>query len=204
MWSLLLAGFLLFGEQAQGARASVAVTLHGVWSLPRPGIKPMSSALADGLSTAPPGQPSHWLSLHSVPGNRRAAAETWTAWNPSDRWNLDPPVCVLCSGAQSCPTLRDPVDRSPPGSSVHGNSPGKNSEVGCHALLRGSSQLRDQTQISCIAGGFFTSWPTREANFSGSQLHSMRPALQVSSKSGNPKPASRCKVRDLPRLTSVC
>ena len=32
----------------------------------------------------------------------------------------------------------------------------------------------------------------------------VRPALQVSSKSGNPKPASRCKVRDLPRLTSVC
>ena len=28
---------------------------------------------------------------------------------------------------------------------------------------RGSSQPRDQTQVSCIAGGFFTSWATREA-----------------------------------------
>ena len=28
---------------------------------------------------------------------------------------------------------------------------------------RGSSQSRDQTQVSCIAGGFFTSWTTREA-----------------------------------------
>ena len=28
---------------------------------------------------------------------------------------------------------------------------------------RGSSQLRDQTQVSCIAGGFFTLWATREA-----------------------------------------
>ena len=28
---------------------------------------------------------------------------------------------------------------------------------------RGSSQPRDPTQISCIAGGFFTSWATREA-----------------------------------------
>ena len=28
---------------------------------------------------------------------------------------------------------------------------------------RGSSQPRDQTQLSCIAGGFFTSWGTREA-----------------------------------------
>ena len=27
---------------------------------------------------------------------------------------------------------------------------------------RGSSQPRDQTQISCIAGGFFTSWATRK------------------------------------------
>ena len=31
----------------------------------------------------------------------------------------------------------DPVDCSPPGSSVHGDSPGKNTGVGCHALLQG-------------------------------------------------------------------
>ena len=28
---------------------------------------------------------------------------------------------------------------------------------------RGSSQPKDQTQVSCIAGGFFTSWAMREA-----------------------------------------
>ena len=38
---------------------------------------------------------------------------------------------------QSCPTLCDPMDCSPPGSSVHGDSPGKNTGVGCHALLQG-------------------------------------------------------------------
>ena len=38
---------------------------------------------------------------------------------------------------QSCPTLCDPMGRSPPGSSVHGGSLGKNSGVGCHALLQG-------------------------------------------------------------------
>ena len=37
------------------------------------------------------------------------------------------------------------------------NSPGKNTGVGCHFPLRGSSQARDQTQASCIAGGFLTS-----------------------------------------------
>ena len=31
------------------------------------------------------------------------------------------------------------------------------------SFLRESSQSRDQTQVSCIAGGFFTSWATREA-----------------------------------------
>ena len=31
----------------------------------------------------------------------------------------------------------DPLDSSPPGSSVHGDSPGKNTGVGCHALLQG-------------------------------------------------------------------
>ena len=36
---------------------------------------------------------------------------------------------MLCLVAQLCPTLCDPVDRSPPGSSVRGDSPGKNTGV---------------------------------------------------------------------------
>ena len=43
---------------------------------------------------------------------------------------------VLCFVAQSCPTLCDPMDCRLPGSSVHGHSPGKNSGVGCLALLQ--------------------------------------------------------------------
>ena len=38
---------------------------------------------------------------------------------------------------QSCPTLCSPMDCSSWGSSVHGDSPGKNTGVGCHALLQG-------------------------------------------------------------------
>ena len=34
-------------------------------------------------------------------------------------------------------TLCDPLDCSPPGSSVHGDSAGKNTGVGCHFLLQG-------------------------------------------------------------------
>ena len=37
---------------------------------------------------------------------------------------------------QSCPTLCNPMDCSPPGSSIHRDSPGKNTGVGCHALLQ--------------------------------------------------------------------
>ena len=49
--------------------------------------------------------------------------------------SLAPPV--PCLVAQSCLTLCDPMDCSPPGSSVDGDSPGKNTGVGCHALLQG-------------------------------------------------------------------
>ena len=45
---------------------------------------------------------------------------------------------VLCWVAQSCPTLWDRRDCSPPGSSVLGDSPGKNTGVSCHALLQGN------------------------------------------------------------------
>ena len=44
-------------------------------------------------------------------------------------------VCACVLVAQSCPTLCDPIDYILPGSSVHGDSPGQNTEVGCHALL---------------------------------------------------------------------
>ena len=47
------------------------------------------------------------------------------------------PHCVLCLIAQSCPTLCDPMDCTPPGSSVHGDSPGKHTGVDDHALLQG-------------------------------------------------------------------
>ena len=43
----------------------------------------------------------------------------------------------MCLVAQSCLTLCDSMDCSPPGSSVHGDSLGKNTGMGCHALLQG-------------------------------------------------------------------
>ena len=60
-------------------------------------------------------------------------------------------VCVL--GCSVTLILCDPVDCSPPSSSVHWNSPGKNTRVGCWLP---SSRASSQTQVSCIAGRFFT------------------------------------------------
>ena len=45
---------------------------------------------------------------------------------------------VLWLVTQSCSTLCHPTDCSPLDSSVHGDSPGKNTGLGCHALLQGS------------------------------------------------------------------
>ena len=112
---------------------------------------------------------------------------------------------VLCCAGPLSRVWLLVTPRSPPGSSVQGDSPGKNTEVGCHTLLqgifptqgsnpgllhcrqilyhlshqgkpistevgnlaypfsRGSSQPRNWTKVSCIAGAFFTSWATREA-----------------------------------------
>ena len=47
------------------------------------------------------------------------------------------PAVQKCLVTQSCPTLCDPINCCPPGFSVHGDSPGRNIRVGCHALLQG-------------------------------------------------------------------
>ena len=54
--------------------------------------------------------------------------------------------------AQSCPTLCNPMDYT-----VHGKFQARILEWVAFPFSRGSSQTRDQTQVSHIAGGFFTS-----------------------------------------------
>ena len=53
--------------------------------------------------------------------------------------------------AQSCPTLCDPMDCSPPGSSVHGIFQARILEWVAMPFSRGLSQHRDQTRVSRIA-----------------------------------------------------
>ena len=58
--------------------------------------------------------------------------------------------------SQSCLTLCNPMDCSPPGSSVHGIFQARILEWVAISFSRGSSQPRDQTQVSHIAGRCFT------------------------------------------------
>ena len=62
-----------------------------------------------------------------------------------------------------CPTLCDPMDYSPPGSSVHGILQVRILEWVAIFFSRGSSWPRDQTQVSHIADRCFNLWATREA-----------------------------------------
>ena len=65
--------------------------------------------------------------------------------------------------AQSCPTLWDPMDCSPPGSSVRRILWARILEWVAIPCSNGSSWPRDQNQVSYTAGGFFAVWATREA-----------------------------------------
>ena len=57
--------------------------------------------------------------------------------------------CACDKLLQSCPTLCDSMDCSPPGSSVHGDSPGKNT-VGCHLIFQGTFLLVDSKALQSL------------------------------------------------------
>ena len=66
--------------------------------------------------------------------------------------------------AQLCSTLCDPMDCSPPGSSVHGILQARVLEWVAIAFSRGSSWPRDRTLVSCLAGRFFAVWATGKSH----------------------------------------
>ena len=58
---------------------------------------------------------------------------------------------------------------------VHGILQARTLEGAAFLFSMGSFQPRDQTQVSCIAGEFFTSWATRHA------LEALKPGINFSS-----------------------
>ena len=93
-------------------------------------------------------------------------AKSWTRLSDwSDLiWYL---LCVQAKSLQLCPTLCDPMDCSPPGSSVHVDSPGKNTEVGCQPSSRGSSQpslLWNPSLLCLLQAGSLALAPSGESS----------------------------------------
>ena len=65
--------------------------------------------------------------------------------------------------SQLCPPLCDPMDCGPPGSSVHWILQARILEWVVISFSRGSSQPKDQTQVSRTAGRLFTVWATGDS-----------------------------------------
>ena len=84
--------------------------------------------------------------------------------------------CVLRAvrSLQLCLTLCDPMDCSLPGSFVHGISKARILEWVAIFYSKGSSRPRDQTHVSCVSCGFFTTefmiWSTKSTLLKSNQL----------------------------------
>ena len=115
--------------------------------LPNPRIKPVSHALAGGFfNTAPQGRFSSRLQIATflpcpLMVERKKELSGLSDVSSSVQFS---------SVTQSCPTLCDPMDCSLPGSSVQGISQARILEWVAISSSRGSSQPRDQIQVSCI------------------------------------------------------
>ena len=79
--------------------------------------------------------------------------KAWITLPAEDPW----PVYVKVKVTQLCPTLCNPLDYT-----VHGILQARILEWVAFPFSKGSSQPRDQTQVSRIAGRFFTNWAIRE------------------------------------------
>ena len=126
----------------------------------------------------------------------RSRCVEWKGWEVSVKWNW-------CLVAQLCPILCDPVDCSPPGSSVCGNLQARILERVAISFSRRSSRPRDRARVSCTAGGFFAIWATtlpraepQHSSFSWLCTESWNLDLTA----GAPTAASGCVDNGLPQL----
>ena len=130
--------------------------------------------LCDSVDCGPPGSSAHgilqarilvWVAMSFSRGSSRPRDLTHISYvSCIDRrilyhqCHLGIPHrnAVLCLVTQSCPTLCDSMNSSLPGFSVHGILQARILKQVAIPSSRGSSQPRDQTQVSRTAGGFFT------------------------------------------------
>ena len=99
---------------------------------------------------------------------------TWsigiTTHRETDR-NESPEIRLHVSRSVLCLTLWDPMDCSPPSSSVHGILQARTLQWAAIPFSKGSSWPRGWTRASCTAGRFFTIWAIREAQNPEIEFH---------------------------------
>ena len=101
------------------------------------------------------------------------------------RWSMSgkSSVCTAAKSLQSCPTLCDPIEGSPPGSPPPWDSPGKNTGVGCHFLLQ-CMKVKSESEVAqlyptlcnpmdCSLLGSSVHGIFRQEHWSGLPLHSL-------------------------------
>ena len=88
--------------------------------------------------------------LQKMVSARSSTPSSWFLFRCSDYININ--WLCYCLVTQSCPTPCDPKDCSLPGSSIHETLQARVLEWGAISFSRVSSQPRDRTQVSCIAG----------------------------------------------------
>ena len=117
-----------------------------------------------------------WVSMPSSRGSSQPRDSTQVSCIAGRFFSAEPPgkpphtVCESESRSVMSDSLR------PHGLYSPWNSPGQNAGVVAFPFSRGSSQPRDQTQVSHIAGGFFASWTTREAHTESTLVKTYQPA----------------------------
>ena len=131
----------------------------------------------------------------------------------AETWDLGPSAVILVPG-QTSPIATNykfcvcvltwgfcnPMDGgSPPGSSVHGISQARVPEWVAISLFKGSSVPRDQTWVSCIAGGFFTTSSAQLENILDNKIQKKKKAQNstATSEELGAKPGSREQNRVL-------
>ena len=108
--------------------------------------------LCDPMDCSLPGSSVHGITQVRILEWVAMFSSRWPSWS-RDQTHIScwGEVVLLCLVAQSCPTLCNPTDCSPPGSSVHGDSLGKNTGVGCHVLLQGIFLTPGSNRVSHVS-----------------------------------------------------